>query len=221
MLHKCGLLEKGSNNLIPYATRMYRKGKDDVAAGFKTTFSRECKPHFVGVWDTVKSVGLITPRKFPNAVLNPDVKYAYHAVAIDEKRSKFRENLWEEPAAEGQTIKQVWFAGPHGDIGGSSQTADIALLWMVDQARRCGLKVDESEYSRIVQDSTLDHGNPLWPIWWILGWWRRKIPKGSIVHESVFSRMAERADYRPANIPDKDQLVVEPWNRLVQETASS
>ena len=45
MLHKCGLLEKGSNNLIPYASRVYRKGSPELAAGFKATFSRECKPH--------------------------------------------------------------------------------------------------------------------------------------------------------------------------------
>ena len=60
MLYKYGLLTKGSDNLIPYITRVYEdKGNDDTAAGFKSSFCRECKPHFIGVWDTVASVGLI------------------------------------------------------------------------------------------------------------------------------------------------------------------
>lgn len=90
MLHKCGLLRQGNKNLVPYASRMYRKGSDETAMGFKETFFRECKPHFLGVWDTVKSVGLFVPRKFPNAKLNEDVACGYHAVAIDGKRRKFR-----------------------------------------------------------------------------------------------------------------------------------
>ena len=50
MLHKCGLLTKGSNNLVPYATKIYKEEENGVAAGFKGSFSRECKPYFIGVW---------------------------------------------------------------------------------------------------------------------------------------------------------------------------
>ena len=61
MLHAVGLLTQGNEALIPYAIRMIKRKKIDfgIAADFKKTFSRECKPHFVGVWDTVSSVGWV------------------------------------------------------------------------------------------------------------------------------------------------------------------
>ena len=56
MLHKVGLLQKGSSNLIPYASKIYNtRGNDAIANGFKKTYCNECKPHFIGVWDTVGS----------------------------------------------------------------------------------------------------------------------------------------------------------------------
>src|SRR5207253_9393522 len=62
MLHVVGLLSSGNEALIPYAIRMLKRRSIDFAvlADFKKTFSRECKVHFIGVWDTVSSVGWIT-----------------------------------------------------------------------------------------------------------------------------------------------------------------
>jgi uncharacterized protein (DUF2235 family) len=61
MLHIVGLLAEYNEALIPYAIRMIKRKKIDfkIASDFKRTFSRECKPHFVGVWDTVSSVGWV------------------------------------------------------------------------------------------------------------------------------------------------------------------
>lgn len=58
MLNIIGLLREDNEGLIPYSIRMIKSKKIDfaVAADFKKTFCRECKPHFVGVWDTVSSV---------------------------------------------------------------------------------------------------------------------------------------------------------------------
>ena len=81
MLHKCGLLQKGSINLIPYASKIYnRRDKHEIAAGFKETYSHECKPYFIGVWDTVGSMGWFWGKKFFDTVLNGDVAYGYQAV---------------------------------------------------------------------------------------------------------------------------------------------
>lgn len=209
MLHKCGLLEQGSKNLLPYASRMYHKSDAVVARGFKETFCRECKPHFIGVWDTVKSVGLIKPRKFPNATLNPDVQFGYHAVSIDEKRSKFRPNLWDEPAASNQTIEQVWFAGVHSDIGGSykeQELSDITLRWMLDNAKSHGLLVSERA-NQVIGDCTGKLHNSLLPIWWILGWKKRKILPGAKIHSSVYNRMNKMNSYRPKNLPVKEDML--------------
>jgi uncharacterized protein (DUF2235 family) len=61
MLHVVGLLRQGNQGLIPYAIRMIKNKKIDfkIAFAFKKTFGRECKPFFVGVWDTVGSLGWV------------------------------------------------------------------------------------------------------------------------------------------------------------------
>jgi hypothetical protein len=68
--------------------------------------------------------------------LNPEVEFAYQAIAIDEKRRKFRENLWDESGkkVEGQKIEQVWFAGCHSDVGG--WTSGPAKPSVLDKAQR-------------------------------------------------------------------------------------
>jgi uncharacterized protein (DUF2235 family) len=78
MLHALGLLPQGNEGLIPYGIRMLKKQPMDfpVAADFKKTFSRDCKPHFVGVWDTVSSVGWVYNAvrfSFTTATKNPDL----------------------------------------------------------------------------------------------------------------------------------------------------
>lgn len=214
MLHKCGLLEKGSNNLISYATRMYRYGKPSTAKGFKKTFSRECRPHFIGVWDTVKSVGLIRSRKFPNAILNPDLNIGIHAISIDEKRSKFRPNLWDENSKdkdENQIIKQVWFAGVHSDVGGFYNEAglsNITLKWMVNEARLHGLLVNKKEIEKIQSNPEGKLHNSLLPIWWILGWKIRKIKEGSLIHNSVYKRIERVKKYKPKNVQQKGKVTI-------------
>src|SRR5713101_4776172 len=116
ILHIVGLLTQGNECLIPYAIRMIKRKEIDfkVAADFKKTFSRQCKPHFVGVWDTVSSVGwFYNAVRFPftKATNNPDIHIVRHAVSIDERRTFFRQNLFGRPHDPQQDIKEVWFAG--------------------------------------------------------------------------------------------------------------
>ena len=122
-----GLLCPGNDGLIPYILQLYAKqtrkaggmtSTFNVAEGFKKTFCRPCPLHLVGVWDTVSSVGWIwDPVKLPYTGRNPDVANGRHAMSIDERRCKFHTRLWGDPFP-GQTIKQVWFAGVHCDVGG-------------------------------------------------------------------------------------------------------
>jgi uncharacterized protein (DUF2235 family) len=144
MLHIIGLLREDNEGLIPYSIRMLKEKNIDfaVAADFKKTFCRECKPHFVGVWDAVSSVGWVyNVAHFPGtkATHNPDMRVIRHAVSIDERRAFFRQNLFGAPHDAQQDIKEVWFAGVHSDVGGSypeseSQLSKIALRWMVCEA---------------------------------------------------------------------------------------
>ena len=164
VLHMFGLLYPGNDGLIPYVLRMYARRTRNaagmthtfsVADGFKSTFCRDVKLHMVGVWDTVSSVGYVwDPVRLPYTGQNPDMKNGRHAISVDERRCYFRNNLW-GAALPGQSIKQVWFAGVHSDVGGSypeaeSGLAKIALEWMLCEAISLGLLVDPARADYIL-----------------------------------------------------------------------
>lgn len=159
-LHIVGLLSSGNEGLIPYAIRMIKRRKIDfgVAADFKKTFSWECKPRFVGVWDTVSSVGWVyNAVRFPftKATNNPDLQIVRHAISIDERRAFFRQNLFGAPYSPQQDVKELWFAGVHSDVGAGypesqSQLSKIALRWMACEAELAGLAIDQHRKADIL-----------------------------------------------------------------------
>jgi uncharacterized protein (DUF2235 family) len=149
VLRMFGLLTKGNEALIPYAIRLAKKKKPDfnLIFRFKDTFSRPCKTHFLGVWDTVTSVGWIyNAVHFPYTTKNPDFNIVRHAISIDERRAFFRQDLFISATPQ-QNIKQVWFSGVHCDVGGGyaeieSGLSKIGLKWMMEEAKENGLLID-------------------------------------------------------------------------------
>jgi uncharacterized protein (DUF2235 family) len=121
---------------------------------------------FLGLWDTVAAYGLpidemtrgvskwIWPLELPNRVLDPRVKRACHALALDDERTTFHPVLWDEsrePAAQpegrrstsDERISQVWFSGMHSNVGGGypdDSLARIPQYWIMTEARNCGLR---------------------------------------------------------------------------------
>lgn len=203
MLKKCGLLERGSLNLVPYASEIYNThDNDDVAQGFKSTYCRECKPYFIGVWDTVGSLGHVYARKkFFNPRLNSDITFGYQAMAIDEKRKKFPVSIWNEARkAPHQTIEQVWFAGVHSDVGGwydERDLSDISLMWMLEKAEAKGLILREGwrnglkpNHKGMMHESRVG----FWRLWKPVV---RQIPENSLMHESVIQRKNANMGYSP------------------------
>jgi hypothetical protein len=91
MLHAFGHIRRDNEVLVPYAVRLLKTWSPStfpIAAAFKKTFSADVKPHFVGIWDTVSSVGALhNPLKLPFSATNPDIAIGRHAVAIDERRA--------------------------------------------------------------------------------------------------------------------------------------
>jgi uncharacterized protein (DUF2235 family) len=156
LLHMFGLLTRGNEGLIPYALRLYKSNdpcKFEIARGFRTTFSVPCAPYFLGLWDTVSSVGWVLDPihvhggHLPYTAALPDVAVIRHAVSIDERRAFFRQNLFKAPGPANQDLKEVWFAGVHSDVGGSYAEAEsglskIALRWMLCEAQSAGLWLD-------------------------------------------------------------------------------
>lgn len=214
MLHKCGLLDEGHRNLVDYATKIYNTaGNEHVAQGFREAFGRRCPVHFIGVWDTVESLVLHAGKRFHDARLNPDVAYAYHALAIDEMRRDFAPFQWDEASVAGeQTVEQVWFAGCHSDVGGwfdERGLCHIALHWMLRKAVECGLRVKADELAERRTDPLDELHQSFTGFWKVRGRSKRQIPDGARIHASVFERLEDAASrYLPDNLPD-DYIVVE------------
>src|ERR1700758_3517014 len=126
MLYKVGLLTQGNEELIPFAWRMFKHVKDEILAeGFKKTFSRPVPVEFLGLWDTVSSVGWAwDPPHLPSTQNNKIVGKVRHAVSLDEGRAYFVQNLWGKEPAD---VVQVWFPGVHGDVGGGYPENETGL----------------------------------------------------------------------------------------------
>jgi uncharacterized protein (DUF2235 family) len=196
LLHMFGLLTPGNEALIPYALRLYKSNdpcKFEIAAGFRTTFSVPCTPYFLGLWDTVSSVGWILDPihtkdgHLPYTATLPDVPVVRHAVSIDERRAFFRQNLVHEPAPANQNVKQVWFAGVHSDVGGCYAEAEsglskIALRWMLCEAQSAGLSLDPQKvidmlggkFPYIPPDPKAQLHKSLHGFWWLGEVWPKR-----------------------------------------------
>ncbi|EME88399.1 uncharacterized protein MYCFIDRAFT_127396 [Pseudocercospora fijiensis CIRAD86] len=251
MLDYVGLLSAGNEEMMRFAWKTFSKWQmrsEDTAAerankqktfefmqNFRQTFSRPVvRIEFLGLFDCVNSVpqfesAWMTRTRFPQT----SARVIRHAVAIDERRAKFRQDLLSErrqthpshhhhmeqwhlqipgekgkltkkqsiqrtlsqphfrakqrrrmaidlgPASssvsvnsgdvvrhnprdddsdggeedERQDILELWFAGQHGDVGGGwtlneneeRPISDIALSWMVREARKAGMPFDEEK----------------------------------------------------------------------------
>jgi uncharacterized protein (DUF2235 family) len=96
---------------------------------------------------------------------NPSIEIFRQAIAIDEKRRLFRLQPWESRTFRHsrfgktdhdgpQDSLQVWFAGVHADIGGGypeiqSGLSKYPLLWMIEEAVKCGLRVDRATVNQL------------------------------------------------------------------------
>ena len=183
------------------------QAKDRFAAAWqfgKAMGTRHAPIHFMGCWDTVAS--MIVPgrkllsmphlRTLPYTRVNPSVRAFRHAMAIDERRRMFRLNWWKEgqsfvknpfsdpPVTELQDAVQLWFPGVHSDVGGGyaeeeSSLSKWPLIWMIDEAVKHGLKINEETFRRLARgDATGPEPakyrppNPLGPKHHSLhGWW--------------------------------------------------
>ncbi|KAH6909130.1 hypothetical protein BKA70DRAFT_226359 [Coprinopsis sp. MPI-PUGE-AT-0042] len=106
MLHKVGLLPADNHEQIPFAYKMYQRTDDigwEQSNEFKKAFSINVDIEFIGVWDTVDSVGLI-PKRLPFTTSNTIVHTFRHAVSLDERRAKFKANLWNRPTAKEEKL---------------------------------------------------------------------------------------------------------------------
>lgn len=82
------------------------------------------------VWDTVSALGLPTPQLSPRPLsfvgktVPGAVDHAFQAIALNESRRHFKPCVWEFKESGRTNVKQCWFLGSHGDVGGAIKTLD-------------------------------------------------------------------------------------------------
>lgn len=155
--------EVARDELAAFSDTLCRKEEVMHCGKMKET---NIKVFFLGIWDCVNSVAVLE-RNAPVPV--PVVGTAHHvrhAVAVDERRVKFKAALLAQDIRESdehhhEDIQEVWFPGCHGDVGGgwpaddndddggkqhceSLQLSDIPLAWMISQVEQVGQKYPDS-----------------------------------------------------------------------------
>lgn len=169
-----GIVRPDARPLLPLMLRAYFASKerskdrhalaDDLKQHFTDATGRAADIHFIGVWDTVASVGgLVSERISANAVVKEKpIGHIRHAVSVGEYRAPFAPRLYDDEVPPGaacqrdgtvcwsdkngrkRSFQQRWFRGVHIDVGGGSDEVEQELAykplrWMVQEAEACGL----------------------------------------------------------------------------------
>ena len=225
-IRNSGLLRPDSLSVLDRAYRLYRaRGDASRPRGHEATLFRRTYAvadaipiEFVGVWDTVGSLGnpllfgrLSPQNRFHDTDLSTIVRHAYQALAIDEKRWLFEACLWhQQPDARDQLMEQAWFPGVHCNVGGGYVDAglsDVALEWLVENAKRCGLRLGPLHLTPNPQGKIRESWRGLYCLFPPV---RRSIgaltkgrgPTNESLHPSVLARYRAEASYRPRNLED-------------------
>ena len=135
----------------------YSAIRDQISRLFASNQTRAAPVWFVGVWDTVSSVG--APLLSRSITASPTIvgkrfTHVRQARALDEHRRAFAPRPYyidpqHDYAASGQSIDQQWFSGAHCDVGGGyaarqAQLSNEALLWLLQEAVTCELRLRDS-----------------------------------------------------------------------------
>ncbi len=173
VIDRIGLLrqECATERNITQAYRLYRgaPGPDTIAAFAERCCHPQAPVEMVGVWDTVKALGLRLPylwrlteanHAFHNHELGATIRHGYHALAHDETRVAYSPILWSSAPEHTGHIDQVWFRGTHGDIGGqlmgfhaARPLSNIPLVWMLERMESHGITLPEGWHSRFPRDA--------------------------------------------------------------------
>ena len=223
LINNCGILKRIDARLIQQAFEHYKKtGTAWSPSGAKSVEFRKAHSHesreirFVGAWDTVGALGVpfslmgLFDRKdeFYDTKLGSNVRVARHALAIDERREDFEPTLWK--ARDGLDLEQMWFAGSHSDVGGGYPAddqgrfaSDSPLQWMVQQAGKAGLDIEEHLPAGIKPSATAGLHNSRRHVFRFSKPLIRNLTPDNIkmkIHPSVDERWRLDPDYRPPNL---------------------
>ena len=226
------------------AWEFYRKSRRYRIPAEKQIMAKLCwlqtpRIKCLGVFDTVGARGIplsLLRRQnaerygFHDTNLSSIVDFAFHALALDEKRRHYVATLWSYAFHDNnERIEQVWFPGCHSDVGGgvsSEGLSSLSLYWMISRMAdyKLGLMLDQEGVGKVqtARDETvaiLGGNSLLYKVlatppahravnqtrpndtdYGFMGLERHLKPMREAVHWSVFARMARFAAYLPRNI---------------------
>ena len=229
MIYCSGLLSRRYITKASEAYELYRdrgiKPNHEEAKSFRENYGKSNGERvpitLLGCFDTVGALGIpLVPAfrkfegqlkaryKFHDTTLNKDVENAVHAVAIDEIREVFDVTLMtKNPDAPNQKLRQVWFPGEHGCIGGGTTAyrglSDTVLKWMLGQISDLELKLEFEPEA--IEDIKPDYKIPFQnkPGFYKLAGikWRQVGDTIDDLHESAIKRLESLdIDYSPENL---------------------
>lgn len=245
LIRNCGIMKYKYLHFVEEAYHSYRDRTklthhdSGLMKSFKKSYGvddEETIIKFMGVWDTVGALGiplrwfndLNKKYEFHDVKLSSQIKYAYHALAIDERRRIFEPTLWEvnEEALsvpDAQVSQQVWFSGVHSNVGGGyadSGLSDTTLQWMINKAAATGLEFDKGYAANLKPNSLGELRNSTGGIYAITPKLSREINSGiairtdpdtgeqtkvkvlrnESIHYTYFERHHKFNKYQPQNI---------------------
>lgn len=205
LVDQYGVLDRRDLDQVADQVRAYLADRAPVHSACSAPIGR-CAPHFVGVWETVGALGLLLRlRRFKHNRLSPGVATAVQALAVDERRACFKPTLWDEAAlGKSQSVRQVWFAGVHADVGGGYRDRDLAAItldWMLEHAVQAGLRAQTRGAGQLAGDPAGRMHRSYRGLWRLLGHHMRAIAPDADIHASVGRRRHSRPGYDPENLP--------------------
>lgn len=225
LIARVGLLTRSNatQRRVHRAFRYYEATKQSESArAFRDQYCHSDVPiEVLGVWDTVRALGLPYPilnrlapmaTEFHNHHLSPGTKNGFHALALDENRSSYDALPWEvEPDWAGH-VEQAWFVGGHPDVGGhvvdfpkARGLGNISLAWMLERAERCGLILPDGWREEFPQNALAPmHGPYRGSARFFIARAPRVVGRCSseYIHPTVAKRMEEIPGYNPRAIRD-------------------
>ena len=134
----------------------------------------------------------------------PSIRHGFQALALDETREVFDPVPWECPPGWHGDVRQVWFRGTHGDVGGhlggfepARPLANIPLVWMLERLEECALPLPASWRGRFPTDADAPSVGT-WRGWGKLFWLRKRRVVGRDMSEQLHASVRDRPELRAA-----------------------
>ncbi|MCZ6673524.1 MAG: DUF2235 domain-containing protein [Verrucomicrobia bacterium] len=236
-IHCSGLVERPHMRSIPEAYELYRNRKarpgSQKAVRFREANGDRVPIHSLGCWDTVGALGIpfqipgldideVFNRRFAfhDTRINPSVKNAFHAKAIDELREVFEVTPMNPGKRADQIVEESWFPGDHSCIGGGKELkaplSNRCLIWMLERIKAHGLRL-ETDLKRIEDGVDFDHttefDNTIRGFYRLTGSSLRSITGDfDQLDVTVKRRWRDCPDYRPKNLSRRFRSKLDDWN---------